>query len=69
MGLDTRVIPFFSADIKIKAHTCNDLAHLERAVSIREFSQGQPVSLEQDIETGDLIAYTSNLQFIYGPEA
>lgn len=59
-------IPFFSDEIRIKPHSAVRAGLLDRAVSIREFSNGRPVSLYEH-ENGELEARCGN-DFIQGPE-
>jgi hypothetical protein len=71
MGYSVKSIPFFTDDIKIKAHTATHAEHL-RTISIREFSRGRPVSLQQVEETGEYIVriagHGPHGDFIQGPE-
>lgn len=63
-----KAVPFFTDDIKIIPHTATHRAHLDRPVSIAEFSQGLRVSLYEQ-QNGDLLARMPNGVFIEGPEA
>ena len=47
MGTTTRSIKFFSDKITIRPHTATHYKDIDRAISIREFAAGRPVSLEQ----------------------
>lgn len=62
-----KTIPFYSDEIKIKPHSATDAKHLCRSISLREFSQGQPVSLYEH-ENGELLARLKDGKFIEGPE-
>ena len=61
------MIPFFSDEIKVNPHSATDAKHLCRPISLREFSQGQPVALYEH-ENGELLARLKSGQFIEGPE-
>lgn len=63
-----KAVPFFTDDIKITPHTATHKAHIDRQVSIAEFSQGQRVSL-YELQNGDLLVRLTNGTFIEGPEA
>lgn len=69
-------IMFFTDDIKIRAHTATEAKHIGKAVSVRDFAQGKPVSL-YELENGDVLLRESALpgqprpqcpRFIEGPQ-
>ena len=74
MGMTTKSISFFSDEITIIPHSFSkymnkiDGQFIGREVSIREFSQGQPCSLEQVQETGEYIVRLRDGSFMHGPE-
>lgn len=67
MGMSLKSIPFFTDTIKIDAHTASEAKYIG-PVTLRRFSGGQHLSLEQVQETGELIARRSDGAFIHGPE-
>lgn len=64
-----KAVPYFSDDIKIIAHTATHAEHIGKPVSVREFANGQPVSL-YTMHNGDLMLIRNDAQrtFIEGPE-
>lgn len=68
MGMSTKNIMFFSDEIIIIPHTATKARHIGRRVSLRQFSRGKPISLEQVLETGEYIATNLAGEFIHGPE-
>ena len=76
MGYSIKSIPFFTDEITIIPHSVRYEtlppmvgAFLSgREVSIREFCNGQPCSLEQIEETGEYIVTLKNGDFMQGPE-
>ena len=52
MGTTTKSIYFFSDAITIRPHTATHRSDINRPLSIREFANGRPVSLER-IETAN----------------
>ena len=59
-------IPFFSDEITITPHTATHVQHLNRSVSIREFSRGRPVRLLDPGGNEWLVECCG--EFIQGPE-
>ena len=47
MGTTTKTISFFSDEITIRPHSASKAEWLERAVTLREFAAGRPITLEQ----------------------
>ena len=68
MGYSVKSIPFFTDEIVLRPHTATYAGFLGRDVSIREFSEGRPCSLEQIEETGEYIVRLKHGSFIQGPE-
>lgn len=74
MGFSTISIPFFVDTITIQPHTVGlkpmwlARQYLEREVSIQEFADGSPCSLEQVQETGEYIVRLPNGDFMQGSE-
>lgn len=68
MGKILTSVPFFSDEIRIKAHSATHAVHVERPVSIREFADNQRVGLEQ-VDNGDYVCSRADGAFIEGPEA
>jgi len=67
MGYSTISVPFFTEDITIQPHTATCGSYLGRPVTIGEFAQGRPCSLQRVMETGEYIV-TAGGSFIQGPE-
>lgn len=57
----------FSDEIVIKPHTSTEARYLDCEVSIREFAEGEPVSL-YDLGNGQLLARNLSGKFIEGAE-
>jgi len=74
MGYSLKSVPFFSEDITIQPHTISRDAfvmaeqYLGREVSIGQFSNGQPCSLEVIEETGEYFVRRQDGAFMQGPE-
>ena len=47
MGTTTKTISFFSDEITIRPHSASKAEYLDRAVTLREFAAGRPITLEQ----------------------
>tara|TARA_R110000751_G_scaffold297166_1_gene406632 strand:- start:535 stop:744 length:210 start_codon:yes stop_codon:yes gene_type:complete len=69
MGYSTQTIPFFSDTIKIKPHTATHGKHLDRAISIKQFTKGAACSLEQRTDNKEYFVRLMDGTFIEGPEA
>lgn len=68
MGYSIKSIPFFTDTITIRPHTATNAGHIGRLISVRQFSNGCPCSLEQVEETGEYIVRRKGGDFIQGPE-
>lgn len=68
MGKTLISIPFFVDTITIVPHSASKAEHLDRPISIQEFSQGQPVSLYEIEGTNEWIVKLQDGTFIEGPE-
>jgi hypothetical protein len=64
-----KAVSFFTDDIKIIAHTATHADDIGKPISVREFAQGQPVSL-YTMHNGDLMLIRNDAHrtFIEGPE-
>lgn len=65
-----KAISFFVDTIKIFPDTATKAENLNKAISVREFANGEPVSL-YELETGELILQKGeypNINFIQGYE-
>lgn len=63
-------IPFYVDTITIIPDTATKAENMSRAISLREFANGEPCSL-YELETGELIAQKGaypNIDFIQGYE-
>ena|SRR3990167_699938 len=72
-GSSTKSIAFFSDAITIIPHSASSpwfpaFQWLDHEVSIREFANGEPCTLEQVEETGDYIVRLADGSFMQGPE-
>ena len=68
MGKVFKVIPFFVDGITIVPHTCSKLEHFGKPLSVKEFSDNMPISMSQDIDTGDYMFKRYDGTFAVGPE-
>jgi len=71
MGMTLTPIRFFSDEITIKPHTATHARFLDRRVSIREFANGRPCSLDRCDENGEYVVYVRTRmgrEFMEGPE-
>jgi len=68
MGYSTINIPFFTDDITIKPHTATHAKWLNQKVSVKRFSKGERVGLEQIVENKEYIIRNMHGEFIQGPE-
>ena len=71
MGFSTVSIAFFGTDLTIRPHSTTYPEFLDRRVTVEQFAQqeGQPITLEQVIETGEFIVRNpQNRAFMQGPK-
>lgn len=68
MGESLKSIPFFSDDIRILVRETNDSRLIHLPVSIRSFSNGMGVRLEEVEGTEDLLATRADGNFMRGPQ-
>jgi len=78
MGKSYRAVSFFTDDISITPHTATEVKYLSRPVTLREFSEGQGMSLQICDETGEYLVKRVNTDpkekhkpwdFMEGPES
>lgn len=64
-----KAINFFSDEITINAHTATHAEHIGNPISVRDFAEGQRVSL-YELHNGDLMLIRDDAArtFIEGPE-
>lgn len=67
MGTSLKAVPFFSDAIELDVHTAKYRHHMGHT-SIREFADGQPVSLYEVEETGEYLAKRADGAFMQGQE-
>ena len=66
MGMSTKQISVFMDLITLDVHTATYAEHLA-PVTLAKFAEGQPLSLDQVLETGEYIATRKDGAFIQGP--
>lgn len=68
MGYTLQSVMLFTDDIRVRPYESTEPGLIGRPVSIHEFAQGQPVSLEREVSTGELLVKGAHGRFMFGPE-
>lgn len=67
MGKSFTSIPFFDTALTIVPHTCSKREHLNRPLSVQEFSSGKPMRLSQNDDNKEFLFELTDGTFAEGP--